>query len=330
MKVRYRTMQPKDVWACVEHLAAHPILAPRYGSEIKHFRSALFGVLGRDCLLALVFEEVQGSTTRFLGAGLGVFVSDDFLRQMKTAPSFWAGPELVKRIAIGKSPIVSDAEVRRANATVGLNLLVWHCTFHPEDFKRAELATAAMTAFEQGYRGFQLRELLGQADCLEHLYGMSNAGGLYFDPLQGSYGSFPEINAHSFLDEPRNVGMTRDLAMTHGASWVGSLFLYTPARLGLSPSEQRLLNSAFSGRTDEELSDMLRISVFAIKKSWRAIYERVAERLPELVPDRSENNGQTPSRGKQKKQRLLAYLREHPEELRPVSRKLLRQRGREI
>ena len=30
-------------------------------------------------------------------------------------------------------------------------------------------------------------------------------------------------------------------------------------------------------------------------------------------------------RGKQKKQRLLAYLREHPEELRPVSRKLLQQ-----
>jgi hypothetical protein len=327
MKVRYRRMQPRDVWACVEHLAAHPILGPRYGSDIKHFPSALFAVLGHDSLLAQVFEEVQGSTSRLLGAGLGVFVSDDFLQQIKTAPSFWAGSELVKRMASGKSPIVSDAEVRQANVTVGLNLLVWHCTIHPEDFKRAELATTVMTAFEQGYRGFQLRELLGQADCLEHLYGMCNAGGLYFDPLQGSYGSFPEVNAHSFLDEPRNVGMTRDLAMTRGASWVGSLFLYSPAQLGLSPSEQRLLHSAFSGGTDGELSNMLGVSLFAVKKSWRAIYERVAECLPELVPDRSEIDGQTPSRGKQKKQRLLAYLREHPEELRPVSRKLLRQRA---
>jgi hypothetical protein len=321
-------MQPRDVRTCADHLAAHPILGPRYGSEIKHFPSALFAVLGHNSLVARVFEEVQGSTTRFLGAGLGVFVSDDFLRQIKTAPCFWAGPELVKRIASGKSPIVSDAEVRRANATVGLNLLVWHCTTRPEDFKSAEFLTAVMTAFEQAYRGFQLRELLQQADCLEHLHGMCNAGALYFDRLQGSYGSFPEINAHSFLDEPRNVGMTRDLAITRGGSWVGLLFVYIPPRLDLRPSEQRLLHSAFSGGTDEELSDMLGISVFAVKKSWRAIYERVAEGLPELVPDRSEIDGQTPSRGKQKKQRLLAYLREHPEELRPVSRKLLRQRGK--
>jgi hypothetical protein len=328
MKVRYRTMRPKDVRTCVEHLAAHPILGPRYGSEAKHFRSALFAVLGYDSVFARIFEEVQGSTTRFLGVGLAVFVSDDFFRQIKTAPSFWAGPELVKRIASGKSPIVSDAEVRKANATVGLNLFVWHCTVHPEDFKGAELATALITAFQEGYRGFQLRELIQQADCLEHLYGMGNAGGLYFDPLQGSYGSFPEINAHNFLDEPRNVGMTRDLAMTRLGSWVGTLFLYTPARLGLSPSEQRLLQSAFSGGTDDELSDMLGISLFAVKKSWRSIYERVAECLPELVPDRSEIDGQAPSRGKQKKQRLLAYLREHPEELRPLSRKLLRQRAR--
>jgi hypothetical protein len=156
---------------------------------------------------------------------------------------------------------------------------------------------------------------------------MCNAGALYFDPLQGSYGSFPEINAHSFLDEPRNVGMTRDLVITRAGSWVGLLFVFTPPRLGLSPSQQRLLYSAFSGGTDEELSDMLGISLFAVKKSWRAIYDQVAECLPELIPDRSEINGLTPSRGKQKKQRLLAYLREHPEELRPVPRKLMRQRG---
>jgi hypothetical protein len=315
----------------VDHLAAHPILGPRYGSEIKHFASALLAVLGYGSAFARVFEEVPGSTARFLGAGLAVFVSDDFLQQIKTAPSCWAGPELVKRIVSGKSPIVSDAEVRRMNATVGLNLYVWHCTVHPEDIKGAELAAALITAFQEGYRGFQLRELLQQADCLEHLYGMGNAGGLYFDPLQGSYGSFPEINAHNFLDEPRNVGMTRDLAMTSIGlgSWVRTLFLYTPPRLGLSPSEQRLLCSAFSGGTNEELSDMLGISVFAVKKSWRAIYERVAERLPELVPNRSEIDGQTPSRGKQKKQRLLAYLREHPEELRPMSRKLQQRAGKQ-
>ena len=99
MKVRYRTMQSTDVRACVEHLAAHAILGPRYGSDLKHFPSALFAVLGHNSLVALVFEEVKARRPDFWGAGLGVFVSDDFLREEKINASFWVGPELVKRIA---------------------------------------------------------------------------------------------------------------------------------------------------------------------------------------------------------------------------------------
>ena len=56
------------------------------------------------------------------------------------------------------------------------------------------------------------------------------------------------------------------------------------------------------------------------------MYERAAECLPRsiLTNDvRAENsNGE---RGKQKKQRLLAYLRDHPEELRPYSRKIYKE-----
>jgi len=48
------------------------------------------------------------------------------------------------------------------------------------------------------------------------------------------------------------------------------------------------------------------------------IYDRVSARLPELVPYRSQLDEQVQSRGKQKKQRLLAYLRDHREKLRPV------------
>ena len=60
-----------------------------------------------------------------------------------------------------------------------------------------------------------------------------------------------------------------------------------------------------------------------MKQTWRLIYERVAARLPELTPGNSPTYDGMP-RGKEKKQRLLAYLREQPEELRAVSRKILR------
>ena len=98
MDIRYRFMRPYDVPRCVEHLAAHPVLGPRYGNLIERLPSAIRSVLGRDSLRAVVFEEFQGSTTRFVGAGLAAFVSDDFFHELKTTPFFWVGPELVKRI----------------------------------------------------------------------------------------------------------------------------------------------------------------------------------------------------------------------------------------
>jgi hypothetical protein len=325
MNVRYRRMQLKDVVKFVEHLAAHPVLGPRYGSLIEDLPSALNRALGRDSMAAVVFEEFQGSTIRFIGAGIAVFVSDNFLREVKTTPLFWIGPELVKRIGRGKSPLLSDTEVRDANSTAGLNLVVWQDSSYPEDMRRAEVGTVTMVAFEESYRGFRLREIIAHADCLEHLLIMRNAGGLYFDRAKGRYGKFPEVSAKDFSDEPRNVGMPRDLALTHGASWVGSLFLYAPPQFGFSRAEQRLLGAALAGGTDEELSDGLGVSLFSVKKTWRMIYDRVAQCMPELVPGNARGDAETQGRGKQKKQTLLAYLREHPEELRPVSRKLLRQ-----
>jgi DNA-binding CsgD family transcriptional regulator len=323
--VRYRLMKPEDVAKCVEGIAAHPVLGARYGNLIEKLPSALHSALGHDSMIAAVFEEFQNSTTRFLGAGLAAFVSDDFFQELKTTPFFWVGPELVKRIARGNSPLLSDAAVRDANSTVRLNLLVWHNTIHPVDLIRAEVGTPVMASFEDYCRGFRLRELIGQADCLEQMYGQHNAGGLYFHRAENRYGDFPEVNAQNFGSEPRNAGMPRDLALNHHASWVGSLLLYPPPQFYFSRSEQRLLTLALEGGTDKELGDELGISEFAVKKTWRLIYDRVNACQPDLIPGNLQADSLTQDRGKQKKQRLLAYLRKHPEELRPVSRKLLKQ-----
>ena len=328
MSVRYRLMNQKDVRKCVDGISAHPVLGPRYGRVIDQFPSAIHSALGRDSLSTAVFEEFQGTTTRFLGVGLAVLVSDDFLQELKTTPHFWLGPELVKRITRGDSPLLSDSAVRDANSTVGLNLVVWHNTVHPEDLIRAEVGTSSMAAFEEHWCGFRFRELIGQADCLEHFQAMCNAGGLCFHGSENDYGAFPAVNALDFESEPRNAGMSRDQAFRRGASWVGSLFVnYAPPRFCFTRSEQRLLSSASGGGTDEELSDELGISLFSVKKAWRVIYDRVSACQPELIPSNERADPLIEDRGKQKKQRLLAYLRKHPEELRPASRKLLQQEG---
>jgi DNA-binding NarL/FixJ family response regulator len=79
-----------------------------------------------------------------------------------------------------------------------------------------------------------------------------------------------------------------------------------------------LLLAALEGGTDEELAVKLDISLSAVKKTWRSIYERVRAGNSGVIPDQLQAES-TPERGKEKKQRLLAYLREHPEEVRPAS-----------
>jgi hypothetical protein len=324
MNIRYRPMQAKDVRTCVEHIARHPIIGPRYGKLIEHLPSAIGRVLRDDYVTVTVFEEFQGSTVRYLCAGMAVFVSDDFLREAKISPTFWVGPELVKRITRGEFPLLTESEVRDANSTSGLNLMVWHNTCLPQDLRRIEVAVSIMTAFEETFRGFRLREVLSQADSLQQLLGQRNAGGFYFDQRRGCYGSFPEVDASNFSDEPRYVGITREIAKTHGGSWVGSLFAYGPPQFGFSRAEQRLLFSALAdGGTDEELSEDLGISLAVVKKTWRSIYDRVAACDSELLPANEGTEAPIQTRGREKKHRLLAYLRDHPEELRPVSRRLL-------
>jgi hypothetical protein len=328
MKPHYRPVRTSDILTCVQHIATHPILGPRYGELIELLPVAISRALRDDYVTINIFEESQGST-RFLAAGMAVFISEDFLRKAKTTPSFWTGPELVKCIASGKSPLLSEADVRDANSTGGLNLMVWHNSCHPEDLRRADVGMAIMTAFFETFRGFQLKEMFVQQDSLEQFQGARNAGGFYFDRHKGCYGDFPDVHARTFADEPRNVGITRELASNNAPSWAGSLFAYSPPQFGFSRGEQRLLLSALdSAGTDEELSESLGISVDAVKMAWRSIYNRVAACTPELVPDNA-SDGQIQVRGKQKRQRLLAYLREHPEELRPLSRRLLqREAGR--
>jgi hypothetical protein len=72
---------------------------------------------------------------------------------------------------------------------------------------------------------------------------------------------------------------------------------------------------------------MLGTSLPAVKKMWVSIYCRVEDCLPELIGDPLQADVPPSGRGREKRRRVMAYLREHPEELRPVSRKLLAEAG---
>jgi hypothetical protein len=52
-------MTPTDVPECVEIVAAHPVIGPRYGPAIQHLRTAWLRLLESEAKIAVVFEDVE-------------------------------------------------------------------------------------------------------------------------------------------------------------------------------------------------------------------------------------------------------------------------------
>lgn len=327
MDLRRRAMRPGDVRECAEIVAAHPVIGARYGRTIKDLAVAWLRLLESEARTAVVVERIEGSRATICVVGVSIFANDDFVRELKAVPLVWIGPELAKRVKNGNSPILTREQMRQSNSRGGMNLVVWEGCFGRGAENVPEVQRAMMNAFVEDHRGFLWKEVIGsQAESAERLEWMMMTGGMFWDPAQGKYIRSLKGEREKIASRPHMIGITRDLEARGGkgwsSSWVGALFDYRPPRLGFSAREQQLLLLAATGEcgTDSALADALGVATGTVKKMWLSIYGRVADERPEIVPDQAHWDS---GRGIEKRRRLLAYLREHPEELRPCSRRYL-------
>ena len=326
--MRYRPMQPSDVRESVEIIAKHPVISSRYGEAIVDLPAAWERMLSCGAGDGWVFQAEEGQRAPICMVGVVVIVNDDFVRELKTPPHFWSGPELTRRVLRGDSPLLSEKQLREANSHGGLNLIVWESCASRESESDPELYRFAMEAFVQVHRGYLWKEIISQpTESADRLHWTLKTGGLLWDVAADRYVDTLNGEAEEIVSRPHIVGVRRKELLEQpwlgAASWVGRLFDYRQPLLGFNHSEQRVLTSSLTGSTDEQLSSTLGVSIPAIKKTWTSIYHRVADHLPELVRDVSQSDIGGAPRGREKRRELLAYLREHPEELRPVTRKLL-------
>ncbi|MGH9486565.1 MAG: hypothetical protein ACRD04_03120 [Terriglobales bacterium] len=315
-------MRSEDVGACVKLIGQHPVIGPRYGHSLGELGRAWQRLLGSSALKAVVFEE----GARLWGVGVSAFVQESFLREIKQLPLFWIGPGLARRIAAGESPLLSERQIEEANACGGLSAVTWEGCIGAEFAKRSELYHELMTAFLEQHRGYLWKEqIASQAESAGRLRWTLHSGGRMWDAGKGCYTAGVGAGLTAIARAPHVVGITRDMDRGRPSSWVGALFDYHAPRLGLSRGEQRLLLAAFEtgATTDRELAAALRLSLPSVKKMWLSAYARAAAVLPEMLPGRAMEGRDAMERGKEKKRRLLAYVRAHPEELRPVAKKLL-------
>jgi hypothetical protein len=305
------------------------VIGPRYGPTIEHLAEAWRRVLRSETNFATVFHAGEDKQEPICLFGFSVAVHDDFVCEMKKLPPFWVGPELTRRVIKGESPVLTDRQVREANSRDGMNLLIWESCAMPGYEAHSELPRYMMAAFIEVHQGYRWNEIVGShpesPDRLRHTL---NTGGFLWDPIAGCYKAAVNKDPDEIVSTPHIVGVTRELERSSrgnwSGSWVGALFDYHAPILGFNRSEQRLLSSALSGATDEQLAGMQGTSLPTVKKMWVSIYSRVEDCLPALILGPLRTDTPVGSRGKEKRRRLLAYLREHSEELRPFSRRLLR------
>jgi hypothetical protein len=276
------------------------------------------GLLSSQSAISSVVEDLDlAAGNRLRGYGVSVFLTDEFVQHAKTPPLFWIGPELLRTLPQNDSPILDLTAIRRTNSSDGLNLFVWEldlrATFGDEFLA---VGTQLIRSFFQDHSGFKIKEVIGQHPFGRVFRAAVQVGGWLVQNRRCEYAPLQNPDAIERARAPFVLGLTRELAHEH-PGWLSALFDYRSPRLFLTPGEQRMLNAALDGRTDDQLAEVLAVSISAVKKCWQSVYARISLRLPELLPDDTHSPTLGGVRGVEKKRCLVEYLRNHPEELRP-------------
>ncbi|MBV8841474.1 MAG: hypothetical protein JO307_01575 [Bryobacterales bacterium] len=258
---------------------------------------------------------------RIVGFGSGVFVSRAFALAELSDPRPGINSRILAGIDSGPSVILNEAQLRAGNTRGGLDMVVLHASLRhnvlsPQDV--SEVASAMAARFMEQHLGYRIDRLMLETVCAEEA---ARLAAMYI---------WRPVRKFDETEPPARClwVITREEALSVAGSVVNPLFHHREPVLRLRDADQHLLLSALSGLTDQELSSNLGLSLTAVKKRWISIFERTIDVRPDLFPDLDRpdldgSDGQ--KRGRQKRHHVLAYVRSHPEELRPFENEQLRE-----
>ncbi len=252
----------------------------------------------RDLVSFAIIESIPSLTPRLFG-GIS-FVHAEYVRQARESSSSLSN--FIFRAAMrGDRPFLSPQEVAKQNAQGTLNLMNFLGNIGVIDLTDPELA---------------------------NFYATSNEGYLFLHSGYSYSAMWSEVWHPDHVDELKTQGMKidRQIALPGGEistlmrltgkdalanpyARFSSLFFAPKPLFGFSSGEQRLLELALLGVSDELATEELHLSDDAVKKRWRSIYRKVEMVNPEIF------NGV--KSGTTRRKSLLHYLSRHLEELRP-------------
>ena len=233
------------------------------------------------------------------------FFSTGAFADLIASPPARVAESIYRALLNGEKAILSAREIAKANSNSGVDVCVMHFCERPVDLNDPigqQLLAMGHAAFRDAHLGYNVRALVHQNFRPSHRAFLLAGGMALFHDFAA-----PKEAGRDATESSVIVGMTRERAMTEPAgSPISFLFLSQQPRFYFAPSERRVLRAALTGRSDSEIAALLGVSHDAVKGAWKVVFRRVAE-----------SAGEDASHGRR---RLLEYLRQHPEELRPYQR----------
>lgn len=240
-----------------------------------------------------------------VGFGAAVIVSSSFANAAIVNPRPDINSRVIACIHSGQPVIATRSEVARANAEEGIDIVVLYGVWRDDILnpaERQEAKTLLASSFTEQYAGYRIRKILCET--------VDDLGREFLERsiVYKAVAEFPELGRVLYV-------MTRESVKAVPGSLGNVLFNFREPMLRLRDSDQQMLLAALRGVTDSELATELGLTLSAVKARWRSTYTRIAAVMPGLVSDAGDNE----CRGSQKRHIVLAYIRSHPEELRPYN-----------
>lgn len=308
----WRKTQTRDLPECLQ---LHPA---KLGSEfVGHFQAMKAWKqlleMPHATRSALVEMHDKGRV-EIVGFGLATFVKKSFAESMVQDPQPGLNARIIDSIAKGRSVVATYQEIRDANTRGDLEQVILDTSWKVESLTPPQVDQVRVLlgqAYLQLYSGYRfsriLTELLDQRD-FQHVKLSRD-----FRLLDG-FENFHRGNPDGKWNADRALCHVTIETMRDDVHSVGSgLFRHhVLPQFGFTSGEQELLELALEGAEDAVIAKSVFLTLAAIKRRWSSIFERVASINPALCPMNANR-----TRGAQKRQRILTYVRSHPEELRP-------------
>jgi DNA-binding CsgD family transcriptional regulator len=310
-----RTLRPSNLAPVAQWLGEELPLPGALRASLQQLLGAL--VLA-EAIKGILIEEYgpTGEVLRLAGLGLSVFIADNRMARHVASPQPFVFADILREASTDPSAVLDRNAIARANAAQGLNLVVnymqrgWDLT---NAHWRAVGALGHQT-YVTHHSGYHLRSAL-QEDWSgnREIYLAAGYRGLAVVPVEPAL--LPRTAVQ--LSSTRTIFYAErpDVEALAPGSTLAHVFQWHPPRLRFSMAEQRLLVWALDGATDIELADQLGLSLTTVKHTWQSIYHRAHAMAPFVVGDEGEDG----KRGPEKRRRILGYVEQHPEELRPYA-----------